>query len=218
MNGYSDSDCPDPIVFIVDDDTELSCDLKRLLESVGLKVTTYSCAEDFLEAYPPGHPGCLLLDVYLPDMNGLELQQKLRDYGIELPVVIVTAHGDVSTAVTAMKNGALDFIEKPFNEQQLLDCVQNSLVRSQTQYRMHSYQRLLKRRFSSLTPREWEVMLHVVRSISNKVIAKELDVSRKTVEVHRANVMKKMHTTSLSELIQMAITTGVLEDTAKQFS
>lgn len=202
----------EPIVFVIDDDAAFRDSMQRLFESVGLKIKAYASAEPFLQEYPPDQPGCLLLDIKMPGGSDLALQQQLAKRDIHLPVVVVTACGDVTTAVAAMKNGALDFIEKPCNEQQLLDCVQNALARDQADREAYRKRRILNQRFASLTPREREVMERVVQGLSNKEIADVLAVSRKTIEVHRAKVMEKMQTASLSELIQMAIIVGILKE------
>lgn len=204
----------EPIVYIVDDDPALRDSLKWLLESVGLQAASYARPQDFLENYPRGQAGCLLLDVRMPEMSGLHLQQRLPELGIHLPVIIITGHGDVPMAVTAMKHGALDFIEKPFNDQLLLDCVQNALHHDQEHRQAQARNRTVAERFGSLTRREREVMELVVQGLPNKAIAETLEVSRKTVEVHRAKVMDKMRAESLSDLIQMAMAVGLLKEYA----
>lgn len=204
----------EPIVFVVDDDPAMRDSLKWLLESVGLRTTTYGRAQDFLDDYRPGQAGCLLLDVRMPGMSGLHVQQKLPEHGIHLPVIIITGHGDVPMAVAAMKYGAVDFIEKPFNDQLLLDCVQHALQHDRSQRQEHNRRREVVERFESLTRREREVMELVVQGLSNKAIADALTVSRKTVEVHRAKVMDKMQAESLSDLIQMAMVVGILREFA----
>jgi FixJ family two-component response regulator len=207
---------PDPVVFVVDDDAALRGALKFLLESVGLHVAVYSRAEEFLRSYlrefPLNQPGCLLLDVRMPGMSGLHAQQKLPEVGIDLPVIIITGHADVSMAVTSMKQGAFDFVEKPFNDQLLLDSVQNALEHNMAHRRSDAHRQEVLDRFATLTPREREVMERVVEGMHNKVIAADLLVSRKTVEVHRAKVMEKLQAESLSDLIQMAMNVGILCD------
>jgi len=202
----------DPIVFIIDDDPAVRDSFEWLLESVGLGVSTYARPQDFFEHYTPGQPGCVLLDVRMPGISGLNIQQKLSEYGVDLPVIIITGHGDVPMAVTAMKHGALDFIEKPCNDQLLLDCVQNALAQDQARRNARAHHQEVIARFASLTFREREVMERVVQGMPNKVIADTLSVSRKTVEVHRAKVMNKMQAESLSDLIQMAIIVGILKE------
>ncbi|PWV61081.1 response regulator transcription factor [Plasticicumulans acidivorans] len=199
------------IVYVVDDDPALRDSMKWLLESVGLSACIHSNATEFLTSWSdPGCPACLLLDVRMPGMGGLQAQSRLPEHGIEIPVVIITGHGDVPMAVAAMKSGAMDFIEKPFNDQVLLDCVHNALARDQERRESASRRENVADCFTSLTPREREVMELVVRGLPNKTIAEMLDVSRKTVEVHRAKVMDKMRAGSLSELIRMAMAVGLL--------
>ncbi len=202
----------DPIVYIVDDDPGLRDSLQWLLESVGLRVQAFERARDFLDHYPPGQSGCLLLDIRMPDMSGLYIQRKLPEHGIDLPVIIITGHGDVPMAVAAMKYGALDFIEKPCNDQRLLDCVQQALAQDQARRRTHHYRQEVQERFQTLTTREREVMAQVIKGMPNQLIADTLTVTRKTVEVHRSKVMSKMRARSLSELIRMAIALGIIQE------
>lgn len=201
-----------PVVFIIDDNPAIRDSLQWLLESVGLRAVTFARGQDFLDAFEPGQYGCLLLDVRMPGMSGLHLLEKLRQAGIDLPVIIITGYGDVPVAVAAMKGGAVDFIEKPFNEQLLLDSVQNALAQDQAQRQSRLRRQEVIQRFASLTRREEEVMKWVVEGLPNKDIAENLSVSRKTVEVHRAKVMAKMQAESLSDLIQMAIVVGILRE------
>ncbi len=204
---------PDALVYVVDDDPALRDSLKWLLDSVGLDARTYANAQDFFAAWrDEGRPACLLLDVRMPGMGGLQMQHRLPEHGIELPVIVITGHGDVPMAVAAMKQGALDFIEKPFNDQSLLDSVHNALVRDRARRELLARRRGIHEYYASLTPREREVMALVVRGMPNKAIADALQVSRKTVEVHRAKVMDKMQAESLSELIQMALALDLLGD------
>jgi FixJ family two-component response regulator len=202
----------EPIAYIVDDDPALRDSLPWLLESVGVRAEVFERAWDFLERYPPGQPGCLLLDIRMPGMSGLQLQRLLPDYGIELPVIIITGHGDVPMAVAAMKHGALDFIEKPCNDQRLVDCVQHALARDQVRRQARRYRKEIGERFRTLTPREREVMERVVKGMPNQLIAETLAVTRKTVEVHRSRVMNKMRAHSVSELVRMAIAEGLVKD------
>lgn len=201
-----------PVIFIIDDNPAIRDSLQWLLESVGLRAIAFPRGQDFLDTYKPGQYGCLLLDVRMPGMSGLHLLEKLRQADIDLPVIIITGYGDVPAAVAAMKGGAVDFIEKPFNEQLLLDSVQNALAQDQAQRQSRLRRQEVIQRFASLTPREEEVMKWVVEGLPNKDIAENLAVSRKTVEVHRAKVMAKMQAESLSDLIQMAIVVGILRE------
>jgi len=198
------------MVYIVDVDPALRDSLRCLLESVGLQALIFADTEAFLTAYQPDWPGCLLLDIRVPGRNDLDIQQHLYDLGIDVPVIIITGHGDVSMAVTAMKQGALDFIEKPFNDQLLLDCVHNALAEDQVRRRTRARRQELLRRFDTLTPREQDILRQVVDGLSNREIAEALSLSRKTVEVHRAKVMQKMQADTLSQLIRMAMAIGIL--------
>lgn len=199
------------LVYLVDDDPAVRDSLQNLLESVGLQVRSFADTETFLTAYRPDCPGCLLLDVRIPGRNDLSSQQLLRDRGIDVPVVIITGHGDVAMAVTAMKQGALDFIEKPFNDQMLLDCVHNALIEDRIRRRTRAQRQVLLARFKTLTPREQDVLRQVVEGLSNREIAELLNLSRKTVEVHRAKVMQKMQAETLSQLIRMAMALDILQ-------
>ena len=195
----------EPIVFVVDDDQAMRNSLKWLIESVGMQVETYASASEFIDSYYPGRAGCLLLDVRMPGMSGLELQAYLSRQEIRIPIVIITGHGDVSMAVRAMKAGAVDFIEKPFNDQALLDSIRNALDFDEQQRSLQAQRAEIAARLAQLTPREHEVMEMVTEGRSNKEIAAELGVSAKTVEAHRARVMDKMQADSLAELVRMAL-------------
>lgn len=201
----------EPTVFVVDDDQAMRSSLCFLIESVGLKVASYSSAHDFLNDYYPGRSGCVVLDVRMPGMSGLELQQKLSNDQITIPIVIITGHGDVPMAVRAMKSGAVDFIEKPFNDQILLDCIQRALDQDSKQRGEQSRCADIASKLDQLTPREHEVMKMVVLGKPNKVVAGQLNVSAKTVEAHRAKVMEKMGAQSLAELVRMALIADVFD-------
>ncbi|QDU10251.1 Transcriptional regulatory protein TdiR [Gimesia aquarii] len=190
-------------VFVVDDDPAIRKSLRWLIESVGLKVETHELASDFLESYSPDSPGCLVLDVRIPGMSGLELQEKLRDRGYDIPVVIVSGYGDVPMAVRAMKAGAVDFLEKPVSDQVLLDYIQKGIERDINNKKNRLENKELMERKKSLTRRELEVMEHVVSGQSSREIAEILNVSFKTIEAHRAKIMKKMKAKSVPKLIQM---------------
>ena len=190
-------------VFVVDDDEAVRDSLALLLRSVELAVATFSSANEFLDSYDPAAPGCLILDVRLPGMSGLELQQRLADDGADLPIVFITGHGDVPMAVRAMRRGAVDFLQKPFSDQQLLDRVQQALA-EQSQRRQQSESKAeIAQRIRSLTPREHEVMELIVEGLANKVIANRLGTSQRTVEVHRASVMRKMQADSVARLVHL---------------
>ncbi len=199
-------------VFVVDDDQAMRNSLKWLIESVGLTVRTYASADDFIKDYYPGRAGCLLLDVRMPGMSGLELQEQFLEQQIKIPIIIITGHGDVPMAVRAMKAGAVDFIEKPFNDELLLESIRNALIKDVGQRTAQSARADIATRLVHLTPREHEVMEMVTSGRANKDIAKTLGVSSKTVEAHRARVMEKMQASSLAELVKMAIVANSVED------
>lgn len=192
-------------VFVVDDDPAIRKSLRWLIESVGLKVQTHELASEFLESYSPDHPGCLVLDVRIPGMSGLELQEKLRERGYDIPVIIVSGYGDVPMAVRAMKAGAVDFLEKPVSDQVLLDYIQKGIERDIQNKANREQNKELVERKATLTRRENEVMKYVVSGFSSREIAEKLNVSFKTVEAHRAKIMKKMQAKSVPKLIQMEL-------------
>ncbi len=196
-------------IYVVDDDQAVRESLCWLLESVDLPVVTYASAQEFLADYNPEMGGCLILDVRMPGMSGLELQNKLIEIECTLPILIITGHGDVPMAVRALKNGAVDFIEKPFNDQKLLERIQHCLDQDRAQREARYMERVMRERYEQLTPREQEVLTRVVAGKLNKVIADELGISSKTVEAHRANIMEKMHASSLAELVTMCVTVGL---------
>ncbi len=199
----------DPTVFVVDDDQAIRSSLKWLIESVGLKVEVYATADEFMHDYYPGRAGCLLLDVRMPGMSGLELQEHLVQRQIHIPVIIITGHGDVPMAVRAMKAEAVDFIEKPFNDELLLESIRKALIVDEKQRGLQSQRADIASRLAHLTPREHEVMEMVTEGRSNKEIALDLGVSAKTVEAHRARVMEKMEAGSLAELVRMVLAAGL---------
>ena len=200
---------PRPTVFIVDDDEAMRESLEFLLKSAGLSVEAFDSAEAFLRHLDPAMDGCLLLDVRMPGMSGLDLQARLERDAINLPVILLTAHGDVPMAVRAMRAGAFDFIEKPCNDQVLLDRV-NAAVRHDRQRRDDDdAARRVQKRAQHLSPREREVMQLVIEGLLNKQIASRLSISIKTVEVHRARVMEKMEADSLAELVRMTTLAGI---------
>jgi two-component system response regulator FixJ len=199
---------PEPLVHVVDDEAAIRESLAMLLRSVGLKSRTYAGAQEFLDGWRQEGPECLVCDVRMPGMSGLELQEALKARNAQLPVVLITGHGDVAMAVRAMKAGASDFIEKPFNDQVLLDAVNRALAR--TRNGQGAGRAEIEARVDSLTPREREVMLLVAEGRPNKVVATRLGLSTRTVEVHRAKVMEKMQARSLAELVRMAIACGLM--------
>lgn len=198
-----------PTVFIVDDDEAVRDSLKMMLESTGLAVEIFGTAEEFLASYDRSTTGCLLSDVNLPDMSGLELQQKLAHEGGNLPVIIMTGYGDIPIAVKAMKAGAVEFIEKPFKRDVVVSIIQEALKHAKQPSELPSANEELTARISLLTPREQEVLEQLVIGHPNKIIAYELGISPRTVEVYRARVMKKMAAGSLSQLIRMALEAGI---------
>jgi len=192
-------------VFVVDDDQAVRDSLALLVQSVGLDVETFASARDFLDVYRPDRRGCLITDIRMPGMSGLELQEQLSADGHHIPVIVLTGFGDVPAAVRALKGGAVDFVEKPFNPQALLDLVQQAIVRDAEIREQGAHQARLAERMSLLTPREQEVMALVVAGKANKVIAIDLSISERTVELHRARIMKKMQARSLAELMRMVL-------------
>ena len=197
-----------PIVHVVDDDPGVLDAVRLLLRSVGLASRGYASALEFLEAHDPDAPGCLVLDLRMPGMSGVELQERLGELGSDIPIVFVTAHGDVPTAVRAVKAGAIDFIQKPFHDQQLLDRVHEALALNARSRVLRAERRQIIQRIAGLTPREREAMTLVVAGLPNKKIARELRISERTVEVHRARVMEKMEARSVPELVRMVLKAG----------
>jgi FixJ family two-component response regulator len=191
-------------VFVVDDDVSVCVALSRLIRTAGLQVETFGTAAECLNADRLKDAGCLVLDVHLPDLSGLELQTKLTELGLDLPIVFITGRGDIPMSVRAMKAGALEFLTKPFDDQRLLDAIEQGIARCQ-RAREHDEKLLeLQRRYQSLTPRERQVYALVVRGLLNKQIAGELGTAEKTVKIHRGQVMRKMEAASLPDLVRMA--------------
>lgn len=198
-----------PIVFVVDDDPAIGDALKALLETDGLMVEVYGGGQEFLNAYDPAFGGCLLLDVEMPGMDGLELQARLAEIHGALSIVIITAHGDVPRAVKALKAGAIDFIEKPFTDERILDCVRRALEVSERSRREQALLGDANAGVARLTPRERDVLEQLVIGRANKVIAFELGISARTVEIYRARVMEKMAARNLSHLVRMGLALGM---------
>ena len=194
-----------PIVYIVDDDEAIRAALRLLLKSVGLAATTLPSAQDFLASYNPQQPGCLILDVRMPGMSGLELQQQLNLRGAIIPVIFITGHGDVPMAVEAMQQGAFDFLQKPFRDQDLIDRIQRALAKDQAERAQLRERDRIKERLESLTAREREVLDLVTSGKPNKIMAADLGVSQRTVEIHRSRVMEKMGASSLAQLVRMVL-------------
>ena len=190
-----------PLIYLVDDDEAVRDSLGMLFKSIGLAHESYSSALDFLERYDAARHSCLVADIRMPGLSGLELQQRLNDQRAEIPVIFITGHGDVPMAVTAMKSGAADFIQKPFRDQDLIDRINKALASDLERRKQSAEQGEIRGRIALLTPREKEVMERVVRGQANKVIAMDLGVSQRTVELHRARVMKKLRLRSVAELV-----------------
>jgi FixJ family two-component response regulator len=193
-----------PIVFVVDDEPTVCASVKRLVRSVGIEVQTYSSAQEFLRGKRPDVPGCLVLDVRLPDLSGLDLQQELAKANITLPIIFVTGHGDIPMSVRAMKAGAVEFLTKPFREQDLLEAIQHGIQQHRTLREQRAEIFDLQCRYESLTLREREVFPLVAGGLLNKQVASQLGASEKTIKVHRGQVMHKMKAESLADLIRMA--------------
>jgi FixJ family two-component response regulator len=196
---------PEPKVYIVDDDEAVRESLALLLDSMDQNCQSFNSAVDFLDAYSGDMTGCLVLDIRMPGMNGLELQKQLNAGGSILPIIFVTGHGDVPMAVEAMQHGAVDFIQKPYREQDLLDKINMAIALDESNREALEHRHKIIEKLSTLTPREKEVMEMMVNGKANKVIAIDLGISQRTVEIHRARVMEKMATNSLAHLVKMVV-------------
>ena len=197
------------LVFVVDDDAPMRESLTNLLRSVGLRVEAFASAQEFLRSTRPDVPGCLVLDVRLPGLSGLDLQQRLAEVDLDIPIIFITGHGDIPMTVQAMKAGAVAFLPKPFRDQELLDAIQQALTRDRLAREQRAQSEALRRRYRTLTPRERDVLALVVTGLLNKQIAGELGTSEATVKVHRQHVMAKMGAGSLAELVRMADRLGI---------
>lgn len=195
------NDSSGPIIYLVDDDEAVRDALGMLFKSIGLEHEAFASALDFLESYDSRRHSCLVADIRMPGLSGLELQQRLNERRCEIPIIFITGHGDVPMAVTAMKSGAVDFLQKPFRDQDLIDRIHKALDRDGERRKGRAEQDEIRARLELLTPRETEVMQRVVRGHANKVIAMDLGVSQRTVELHRARVMKKLKLRSVAELV-----------------
>jgi RNA polymerase sigma factor (sigma-70 family) len=190
---------------VVDDDSGVRNAMRALLKSVGLEAQLFASAQEFLSGYQPSQTGCLLLDIRMPGMSGMELQQQLNMRGAVIPVIFMTGHGDIPMAVEAMQHGAFDFLQKPFRDQDLLDRIQRALAKDIELRKSLSEHTRIRERLESLTPREREVLDLMVKGKQNKAVAQELAVSPRTVEIHRARVMEKMQVHSVAELVHMML-------------
>jgi len=206
---------PQPVVYVVDDDASMRKALANLVQSVGLRAETFATAPEFLAVKLPTGPCCLILDVRLPGLSGLDFQAKLAGANIEIPVIFITGHGDIPMTVRAMKAGAVEFLTKPFRDQDLLDAIQVALERDKARHEGEKVLSTLRLKFETLTPREQEVMAYVTGGLLNKQVAAEIGITENTVKVHRGNVTRKMGAKSLAELVRMADLLGVRHGTSK---
>jgi FixJ family two-component response regulator len=200
---------PHSVVFVIDDDESIRSALKSLICSVGLHVELFGSAQEFVARGQPSVPSCLVLDVRLPGINGLEFQRKLREINIPVPIIFITGHGDIPMSVRAMKAGAVEFLTKPFRDQDLLDAIDHALERDRHRRQQDAELFTLRKRFGTLTPREREVLTWVISGLLNKQTAAEIDATEATVKVHRSQIMRKMGADSLADLVRMAERIGI---------
>src|SRR5271170_434201 len=200
---------PDPIVFIVDDDLSVRRSTERLIHSTGMKVQTFTSAREFLVSPRPEGPACLVLDVRMPELTGMDLQRELTQSGIHIPIIFITGHGDIPMSVRAMKAGAVEFLTKPFRSRALLDAIRAAIERDRSMLQQQSEIRELRERYEQLTNREREVMALVTAGLLNKQVAGELATAEVTIKFHRAHIMQKMRAESLADLVRMTEKLGI---------
>jgi FixJ family two-component response regulator len=201
---------PDPMVFIVDDDLSVRRSTERLVHAAGLKVQTFTSAKEFLKNARFEGPACLVLDVRMPGLSGMDLQQELARSGVQIPIIFITGHGDIPMSVRAMKAGAVEFLTKPFRSRGLLDAIRAALERDRSAHKERSEIGELRQHYEQLTPREREVMVLVAAGLLNKQVAGELATTERTIKFHRAHIMQKMHAESLADLVRMAEKLGAV--------
>jgi two-component system response regulator FixJ len=206
---------PEPTVYVIDDDDAVRQSLEFLLQTAGMTVRGFDSATAFLDVLPEIHSGCIITDVRMPEITGIDLLRRVKELGIDLPVIVITGHGDISLAVEAMKIGAVDFLEKPFDDDKLIAAVRSSLNRTADLAQRNAEVANIREKLSALSNRERQVLEGLVAGKANKVIAFDLGISPRTVEIYRANLMTKMAANSLSDLVRMAMTAGVLEGSGK---
>jgi FixJ family two-component response regulator len=194
---------PAPVVYVVEDDPTLRSLIKALTQSISLATREFSSADSFLEHYDPRQPGCLVLDIFMPGMSGLELQDELNRRGAVIPVIFITGHADVASAVAAVRHGAFNYLQKPFRNSELIDSVREALELDRRSRQVLAQQDAIRDRIASLTPREREVLELIVQGLASKVMAEEMGVSKRTVELHRSRVMDKMGASSIAQLVRM---------------
>jgi FixJ family two-component response regulator len=200
---------PSAIIAIVDDDLSAREGLSSLIRSAGLRVETFASSQEFLARPAADAPSCLVLDLQLPGLSGLDLQKRMAEVGLEIPIVFLTGHGNIPSSVQAMKAGAVEFLTKPVDERELLQAIQQAIERDRRRRRHDAEMRELRDRYASLTPREQEVMRQVITGLLNKQIAAELNITEYTVKIHRGQVMRKMRADSLADLVRMAESLGI---------
>jgi len=206
---------PDAVIYVIDDDEAARQSLEFLLKTAGLKVRSFDSAKAFLDVLPEVRSGCIITDVRMPEITGIDLLRKVKEMGIDIPVIVITGHGDISLAVEAMKIGAVDFLEKPFDDDTLLAAVEGSLSRNAGNARRNLELSQINDRLAALSNRERQVLEGLVAGKANKMIAFDLSISPRTVEIYRANLMTKMAANSLSDLVRMAMSVGILDSSGK---